>query len=214
MLTLILPQTIQNRDTFVMMHSRSSTPTMAAMPWWIEHLYRLGTLASMLRWYVTDSAWWNMMTSHYLIGTLPVQSSRTMRSSSPCLNSWLMSEALQESAPPSSLSFHHISPSPKPQPTHPRSKTTSHIPSITTSQGPLDWSPSPLVSYEDVQFTYALSPLDNYVVWDKILFCCLCQVQGHNKATCTCTSCYFCTSYDHSTFACPHPHFCCQDDHC
>jgi hypothetical protein len=61
---------------------------------------------------------------------------------------------------------------------------------------------------------YALSPPDNYRVRDKIPFCRHCQVRGHDEATCTNTSCYFCASYDHSTFACPRPHFCCQDDHC
>jgi hypothetical protein len=107
-----------------------------------------------------------------------------------------------------------ISPSPKPQPTHPHSETMNHIPSIIASQGPPDQSPSPLLLYEDGQFTYALSPPDNYGVWDKIFFCHLCQVWGHNRATCMSTSCYFCTSYDHSTFACPCPQFCCQDNHC
>jgi hypothetical protein len=107
-----------------------------------------------------------------------------------------------------------ISPSPKPQPTHPQSETMTRIPSIVTSQGPPDRPPSPLLLYEDGQFMYALSPSDNYGVWDKIPFCRHCQVQGHDEATCTNTLCYFCTSYDHSTFACPHPHFCCQDNHC
>jgi hypothetical protein len=107
-----------------------------------------------------------------------------------------------------------ISTSSKPQPTHPHSETTNHIPSIITSQGPLDWSPSPLIPYEDGQYMYALSPPDNYRVWDKILFCHLYQVRGHDKATCMSMSCYFCASYNHSTFMCPHSHFCCQDDHC
>jgi hypothetical protein len=119
MLTLAPLLTIQNHVTFMMMPSRSSTLTMAATPWWIEHSHKSGTLASMQRWYVIDSAWWNMMTSHYLAATSHVQSSKTMRSSSPALDSWLTPEALQESAPPSSPKFHHQSPPPAAFPHHP-----------------------------------------------------------------------------------------------
>jgi hypothetical protein len=107
-----------------------------------------------------------------------------------------------------------ISLSPEPRPTCPRSETTTRIPPITASQGAPDRPSSPILLYEDGQFTYALSPPDNYGVQDKIPFCHHCQVQGHDEGTCTNTLCYFCASYNHSTFACPRPHFCCQDDHC
>jgi hypothetical protein len=119
MLTLAPLPTIQNHVTFVMMPSRSFTPTMAAAPWWIEHLHKSGTPASMQRWYVIDSAWRNVMISCYLAATSHAQSFRTTRSSSPALNSWLMPEALQELALPSSLKFHHQSPPPATFPHHP-----------------------------------------------------------------------------------------------
>jgi hypothetical protein len=118
MLTLARLQTIQNHVTFAMTPSRFSTQTMAAMPWWIEHLHRSGTPVSMPRWYVIDSAWQNVMTSHYLITTSLMQSSRTTRSSSPALDSWLTPEALQELAPPSLLKFRHPSPPPATSPCH------------------------------------------------------------------------------------------------
>jgi hypothetical protein len=118
MLTLAPLPTIQNHVTFAMTPSRSSTPTMAATPWWIEHSHKLGTLASMQRWYVIDSAWRNVMTSHYLAMMSHVQSFRTTRSSSPALDSWLMPEALQELAPPSLPKFHHQSPPPVTFPHH------------------------------------------------------------------------------------------------
>jgi hypothetical protein len=125
-----------------------------------------------------------------------------------------ISTAIFAEVPPPVTTARRVSPSPKPRPTHPRSEPTTGIPSIVASQGPLDRSPSPLLPYEDGQFTYTLSPPDNYGVWDKIPFCRHCQVRGHDEVTCMNDSCYFCASYDHSTFACLRPHFCCQDDHC
>jgi hypothetical protein len=122
--------------------------------------------------------------------------------------------AIFAKVPPSVTTARRVSPSPKPRPTRPRSETTTHIPPITASQGPPDRPSSPILPYEDGQFTYALSPPDNYGAQDKIPFCRHCHVRGHDEATCTNTSCYFCASYDHSTFACPRPHFCCQDNHC
>jgi hypothetical protein len=73
----------------------------------------------MQKLYVIDSAWRNVMTSRYLAVTWPAQSSRTMRSSSPALNSWLTPEVLQESAPPSSPKSCHQSPPPNVSPRHP-----------------------------------------------------------------------------------------------
>jgi hypothetical protein len=116
--------------------------------------------------------------------------------------------------PPPVTAARCVSPSPEPRPTPPRSETTTCIPPITAGQGPPDRPSSPILPYEDGQFTYALSPPDNYGARDKIPFCRHCQVRGHDEATCMNTSCYFCASYDHSTFVCPRPHFCCQDDHC
>jgi hypothetical protein len=49
------------------------------------------------------------MTLRYLAAMWPAQSSRTTRSFSPVLNSWLTPEVLQESAPPSSPKSHHQS---------------------------------------------------------------------------------------------------------
>src|SRR5580693_7230766 len=119
MLTLVLPLTIQSRVTFATTPSKSSTPTMAAAPWWIEHSHRSGTPVYMQKSYVIDSAWRNVMTSHYLATTWPAQSSRMTRSSSPALGSWLTPEVLQESAPPSSLKSCHQSPPPDASPRHP-----------------------------------------------------------------------------------------------
>jgi hypothetical protein len=119
MLTLAPLLTIQNHVTFVTTPSRSSTPTMAAAPWWIEHSHKLGTLASMQRWYIIDSAWQNVMTSHYLATMSHMQSSRTTKSSSPALNSWLMPEVLQESAPLSLPKSRHQSLPPTTSPHHP-----------------------------------------------------------------------------------------------
>jgi hypothetical protein len=96
------PLTTQNRATFATTLSKSSTPTMAAAPWWIEHLRKSGTPAYTQKSYVIDSAWRNVMTSRYRAVTWPAQSSRMTRSSSPALDSWLTPEALQELAPPSS----------------------------------------------------------------------------------------------------------------
>jgi hypothetical protein len=119
--TLILAPclTIQNHVTFMMTPSKSSIPTMAAVPWWIEHSHKLGTPASMQRWYVIDSTWQNVMTSRYLGTTSHVQNSRTMRSFLPALNSWLMPEVLQESAPPSLPKSCHQSPPPTASLHHP-----------------------------------------------------------------------------------------------
>jgi hypothetical protein len=122
--------------------------------------------------------------------------------------------AIFAEVPPPVTAAQRVSPSPEPRPTRPRSETTTRIPPITASQGPPDQPSSPILLYEDGQFTYALSPPDNYGARDKIPFCRHCQVRGHDEAMCTNTSCYFCASYDHSTFVCPRPHFCCQDDHC
>jgi hypothetical protein len=118
MLTLALPLTIQSRVTFTTTLSKSSTPTMAAAPWWIEHLHRSETPVYTQKSYVINSAWRNVMTSHYLAATWPTQSSRTTRSSSPALDSWLTPEALQESAPPSSPKSRHQSPLPNTSPRH------------------------------------------------------------------------------------------------
>jgi hypothetical protein len=112
MLTLAPLLTMQSHTIFTTTLSKSSTPTMAAMPWWIEHSHRSGTPASMQRWYVIDSAWRNVMTSHYLAAMSHV------RSFLPALNSWLTPEALQESAPLSSLKSHHQSPPPAIFPRH------------------------------------------------------------------------------------------------
>jgi hypothetical protein len=116
---LALPLTIQNRVTFATMPSRSSILTMAAAPWWIEHLCKSETPVYTQKLYDIDSAWRNAMTSRYLAVTWPEQSSRTMRSSSPALDSWLTPEALQESAPPSSPKSHHQSQLPDASPRHP-----------------------------------------------------------------------------------------------
>src|SRR5580693_4359338 len=56
MLTLAPLLTMQSHTIFTTTLSKSSTPTMAAMPWWIKHSHRSGTPASMQRWYVIDSA--------------------------------------------------------------------------------------------------------------------------------------------------------------
>jgi hypothetical protein len=122
--------------------------------------------------------------------------------------------AIFAEVPPPVTAAQRVSPSPEPRPTRPRSETMTRIPPITASQGPPDRPSPPILPHEDGQFTYALSPPDNYGARDKIPFCRHCQIRGHDEATCTNTSCYFCASYDHSTFACPRPHFCCQDDHC
>jgi hypothetical protein len=113
------PLTIQNHVTFAMTPSKSSTLTMAAAPWWIEHSRKSETPGYTQKSYVIDSAWRNMMTSHYLATIWPTQSSRTMRSSSPALDSWLTPEALQESAPPSLPKSHHQSLPPDESPRHP-----------------------------------------------------------------------------------------------
>ena len=249
MLVLALPLTTQSRVIFATMPSKSSTPIMAAAPWWTEHSHKSGIPVSTQRSYVIDSAWWHVMTSHYLAATWPAQSSRTTRSFSPALNSWLTPEALRESAPPSLPKSHHqplppdaslhhpnldplaldqksrlafpqsplakalrtgplplsyhmrmgslCTPSlpqtiigsetrfhsaaiaksggttrPRARTRHvtfapltttpPRSETTTCIPPITAGQGPPDRPSSPILPYEDGQFTYALSPPDNY----------------------------------------------------
>jgi hypothetical protein len=133
------PLTIQNRVTFVTTPSRSSTQTMAAAPWWIEHSRKSETPAYMQKSYVIDSAWRNMMTSHYLITTWPTQSSRTMRSSSPALDSWLTPEVLQESVLPSLPRSHHRSPPPDVSPHHLNLDplTPKQKPQLTFPQSPL-----------------------------------------------------------------------------
>jgi hypothetical protein len=113
------PLTIQNHVTFAMTPSKSSTQTMAAAPWWIRHSRKSETPAYMQKSSVIDSAWWNVMTSCYLTVTWPAQNSRTTRSSSPALDSWLTPEALQESGPPSLLRSRHRSPLPDVSPHHP-----------------------------------------------------------------------------------------------
>jgi hypothetical protein len=119
MLTLTPLLTIQNHVTFVMTPSRSFIPTMAATPWWTEHSHKSGTPASMQRWYVIDSAWWNMITLHYLTTMSHTQSSRMTRSSSPALDSWLTPEVLQELALLSSPKCRHQSLPPAASPRHP-----------------------------------------------------------------------------------------------
>src|SRR5580693_8894543 len=85
--------------------------------------------------------------------------------------------AIFAEVPPPVTAARRVSPSPEPRPTHPRSETTTRIPPITASQGPPD-RPSPsILSYEDGQFTYALSPPDNYGAQDKIPFCRHCHVR-------------------------------------
>jgi hypothetical protein len=160
----------------------------------------------------------DIVLSHHDIARAELQNDKELLACSQFLanarGALRISTAIFTEVPPPVTAARHISPSPKPRPTCPHSETTTRIPSIIASQGPPDWSPSPLLPYEDGQFTYAPSPPDSYGVQDKIPFCRHCQVQGHDEATCTNTSCYFCAAYDHSTFACPHPHFCCQDNHC
>src|SRR5580693_579184 len=119
MLTLVLPLTIQSCVTFATTLSKSSTPTMAAVPWWIEHSHRSETQVYTQKSYVIDSAWRNVMTSRYCAATWPTQSFRTTKSSSPALDSWLMPEALQESALPSLPKSRHQSPPPDASPHHP-----------------------------------------------------------------------------------------------
>jgi hypothetical protein len=112
---------------------------MAATPWWIEHSHRSETPGYMQKSYVIDSAWRNVMTSRYLATTWPAQSSRTTRSSSPALNSWLTPEVLQESAPPSSPKFRHQSLLPDASLHHPNLNplTLDQKPRLAFPQSPL-----------------------------------------------------------------------------
>jgi hypothetical protein len=148
MLTLALLLTIQNHVTFEMMPFRSSTPIMAATPWWTKHSHKLATLASMQKWYDIDSIWQNMMILRYLARTSPLQSSKMTRSSSPCLNSWLTPEVLQELAPPSSLKSHCLSPPPN---------ASSHHPNL----NPLAPAQKPRITFPQLSLAKALwtSPL-------------------------------------------------------
>jgi hypothetical protein len=118
-LTRALPRIIQNRATFATMPSKFSTPITAAAPWWIEHSHKSETRAYMQKSHAIDSAWRNVMTSCYLGATWPAPSSRTTRSSSPALDTWLTPEALRGSVPPSSPKSHHHPPSPDASPRHP-----------------------------------------------------------------------------------------------
>jgi hypothetical protein len=112
---------------------------MAATPWWIEHSHRSGTLVSTQKSYITDSAWRNVMTLHYLAATSSMRSSRTTKSSSPPLNSWLTPEALQELVLPSSPKSHHQSPLPNVSPRHPNldSLALDQKPRLAFPQSPL-----------------------------------------------------------------------------
>jgi len=100
----------------------------------------------------------------------------------------------------------------EPLPAPPRSPAQSHLPLLTASQGPPDWTASPFLLYKDGQFIFSLSPPDNNGVCDKIPFCRVCQVHGHNKATCPVSKCYFCAEA-HSAFSCSTPHCCCTNNH-
>jgi hypothetical protein len=122
-----------------MMPSKSSTLTMSAAPWWIEHLHKSETPGYTQKSYVINSAWWNVMTSRYLAVTWPVQSSRTTRSSSPALDSWLMPEALQESALLSSPESHHQSllPDASPRPPNLDPLALDQKPRLAFPQSPL-----------------------------------------------------------------------------
>jgi len=93
------------------------------------------------------------------------------------------------------------------------SPTTTRILWLTTGQGPSDRTTPPPLLYEDGQFIFGLSLPDNNRVHDKIPFCWICQVQGHNKVTCLVNECYFCAEA-HLTFGCPTPHHCCSNDRC
>ena len=112
---------------------------------------------------------------------------------------------------PAIIAAHCISSSPEPLPASVPS--VNPIPPIIASQGPPDWTPSSPASAQDRQFTYTLSPPNNSGHHNKIPFCHLCLVRGHDENMCMQKGCYFCDD-NHSSFVCPQPHICCQDDQC
>ena len=137
-----------------------------------------------------------LTTSHFLANTRGASRIRTTTFTEPT---------------PAIITAQRISSSPEPLPAPVPSM--NHIPPIVASQGPPDWTPSSLALAQDGQFTYALLLPDNSGHHDKIPFCRLCLVQGHNKNTCTQKGCYFCND-NHSSFICLQPYICCQDNRC
>src|SRR6266850_6680652 len=117
--THALHQTLVSHVNFAMTPSRSSTTTMAAVPWWTEHSPNLQTSGWKLRSQDIDSLWKNVMTLCYVgIGSTK-KTSPTTTPLSKLADSWLMPEALHALDLPCLPSSSPIEPLPTSPQNHP-----------------------------------------------------------------------------------------------
>src|SRR6266850_8014858 len=111
--------TSANRDSFVMMPSKSSTTTMGAAPWWTDHSPNLGMSGWKQRSQDIDSTWKDMITWHYAIKGSTGRTLPTTMQSSELEDFWLTPEALHGSERPCSPSSSQIDNQPTSPLNHP-----------------------------------------------------------------------------------------------
>src|SRR6266850_7449281 len=97
--------TLANHASFATMPSKSSTTTMAAVPWWTEHSPNSETSGWKLRSQDIDSTWRNVITWHYTVRGSIGRTLPTTMQSSELEDFWLTPEALHGSERPCSPSF-------------------------------------------------------------------------------------------------------------
>src|SRR6267142_2394122 len=105
-------------SSFATMPSRSSTTTMAAMPWWTKHSPNSEMSGWKLKSQDIDSSWRNMITWHYTIKGSTGKTSPTTMQSSELEDFWLTPEVLHGSERPCSPSSSQIDHQPASPPNH------------------------------------------------------------------------------------------------